>query len=240
MRRIFITGGSRGIGEAMVRLFLENPENNVVFTYRNQEARAHQIADETNAKGRVHAVQMDLLDQESIASGLSKAMGHYEGFDVVIHNAALVDDTPFFFMEANQWNNVVQASLNSFFYINKACLPTMLGQKWGRIIAMVSVSGEMGNRGQVNYSAAKGALISASKALAKEVGRKGVLVNCLSPGLVRTEMTANLPEADLKQIIPLGRFAEPNEIAKAAKFLASDDASYINGTVLQVNGGLYT
>jgi 3-oxoacyl-[acyl-carrier protein] reductase len=144
-------------------------------------------------------------------------------------------------MDEGQWSRVLDTSLNSLFYVNKLVLPGMVANRWGRIIALASISGEAGNRGQANYAAAKGALIATCKSLAKEVAGKGVLVNVVSPGLIETDMTKDLPIKDeLKRLIPVGRFGQPDEVAKVVRFLASDDASYINGAVIRVNGGLYT
>jgi 3-oxoacyl-[acyl-carrier protein] reductase len=211
----------------------------VVLTYRKEVALSEKLQSEFG-KERLHAVQMDLLDQNSIETAMESALESFGGFDVVVHNAGFCDDTPFFFMEANQWQSVIQASLNSFYHINKAVLPEMLANKSGRIIVLTSVSGEIGNRGQVNYSAAKGALIAASKALSKEVARKGILVNLVSPGLIETDMTSEFPLDRVRELIPVGRIGKPEEVAGVVEFLASKDASYISGAVIRVNGGLCT
>ncbi|RYF39985.1 MAG: SDR family oxidoreductase, partial [Cytophagaceae bacterium] len=185
-------------------------------------------------------IPLDLSNRAQLKERMEESLAVDGGYDVVIHNAASNDDQAFYFMEEEQWNDVIQTSLNSFFYINKAVLPHMIGNRWGRIIVMASISGEAGQRGQTNYAAAKGALIAASKSLAREVARKGVLVNAVSPGLIETDMTAQLHLQDILPMIPVGRMGRADEVAKVALFLASDDASYINGTVMQVNGGLYT
>ena len=238
MKRVFITGGSRGIGAACVRHFAAQ-EWQVVFTYLSSKEESEKIASECGP--HVQAVQMDLRNEASILSALGEAEAEAVGFDAVVHNAALTKDGPLFFMNKQDWNEVIQVSLQSFFYINKAVIPGMVRNKFGRIISLVSLSGEAGNRGQTNYAAAKGAVIAASKSLAKELAPKNVLVNCVSPGLIETDMTAHLQEhQNLKQMIPLGRFGKPEEVAGVVGFLASDLASYITGAVLRVNGGLYT
>lgn len=234
MRKVLITGGSRGIGEAMVREF--SLDHEVTFTYNSGEERAKTLIGELEGRNGLKALPLNLNDKESI----KVLCGREESFDIVIHNAASTSDQAFFFLDEDQWSSVINGSLNSFFYLNKAFLPHMIQNRWGRIIVMASISGEAGQRGQTNYSAAKGALISASKSLAKEVARKGVLVNVVSPGIIETDMTAGVPFKEVLPLIPIGRIGQPKEVAKAVKFLASDDASYINGTVLQVNGGLYT
>ncbi len=235
-----ITGGSRGIGAAMVRAFHDAGRYHVTFTYNKNREKAFQLIEDLGNPTGFKALPLDLNDKLSITSLLDKLVEEEPGYDIVIHNAASNDDQTFYFLEESQWNEVIQASLNSFFYLNKAFLPHMIQNRWGRIIVMASISGEAGQRGQTNYSAAKGALIAASKSLAREVARKGVLVNAVSPGLIETDMTAKGHFQDVTAMIPVGRMGTPAEVAKAVLFLASDDASYINGTVLQVNGGLYT
>ncbi|MBF0442838.1 MAG: SDR family oxidoreductase [Oligoflexales bacterium] len=240
MKRVLVTGGTRGIGEAIVREFSGCGSYEVVFTYRNNGKLAADIVADLRKGGKnAEAFRLDLSSPENIKTAMHDATMK-NGFDIVIHNAGFNDDAPFFFMDEHKWQSVITAGLNSFYYINKASLENMIQKRWGRIISIVSLSGEAGNRGQTNYSAAKGAVIAATKSLAKEVARKGVLVNAISPGLIETDMTKNMPETDLKSMIPVGRMGRPCEVAKVARFLASDDASYINGAVIRVNGGLYT
>lgn len=239
-KRVFVSGGSRGIGAAIVRDFVRRGAYRVTFTYRERADLAAALIEELGAPEGLRAVPMDLGDKDSIRAGIDLALAGENGFDIVIHNAALTADGPFYFLEEADWEKVIDVSLNSFFFLNKAFLPHMIQQRWGRIITMASVSGEAGQRGQTNYAAAKGALISASKSLARELARKGILVNVVSPGLIATDMSQSVPVNEVLPLIPLGRFGQPEEVAKAVAFLASDDASYINGTVLQVNGGLYT
>lgn len=237
MRRVLVTGGSRGIGRAIVKEFAYSTDYEVAFTYAKNKVLSEELIASIDRPNKISAHLLDLAEPESFKQLFAEAGPN---FDIVIHNAGFADDVPFFFMTETQWESPIAAALNSFFHINKACLSHMLENGWGRIITMVSISGEAGNRGQTNYAAAKGALIAATKSLAKEVARKGVLVNAVSPGLIKTDMTENLPFKDLRNLIPQGRLGEPEEVARVVGFLASDQASYVNGTVMQVNGGLYS
>lgn len=218
------------------------PDHEVVFTYRQNAELAQSLGTSMRDEGlKVSAIALDLLDPAQIEASVKAEIEARGGFDIVIHNAAQTEDAAFFFMDEGQWSRVLNTSLNSLFYLNKLCLPRMLEKRWGRIVALASISGEAGNRGQTNYAAAKGALISACKSLAKELAGKGILVNVVSPGLIDTDMTKDIPIKDeLKRMIPVGRFGKPEEVAKVVRFLSSDDASYVNGAVIRVNGGLYT
>ncbi|MCP4160424.1 MAG: SDR family oxidoreductase [Deltaproteobacteria bacterium] len=238
IKSALITGGNRGIGEAIVRKLHNDYE--ITFTYNSGSEEANNLVDELSGQNKISAICMNLLDIDDIKSKISEIFTDDTGFDILIHNAGAMSDTAFYFMSENQWDDIIQISLNSFFYLNQACLPHMISNRWGRIITISSVSGEMGNRGQVNYSAAKGAVIAATKALSKEVARKGILVNSVSPGFIDTQMTKDLEHINIKEMVPVGRAGKPSEVAGVVGFLASDDASYINGTVIQVNGGLYS
>ena len=209
----------------------------VWFTWNQNEKGACKVRAEASEFCNVNAYQLDLNSEgiEKIET-LVESVG---GFDVVVHNAGFCNDVPFFLMEKNQWDSVISAGLNSFYYINKAVLPMMIEKRWGRIITLASISGESGNRGQTNYAAVKGALIAATKSLAKEMGKKNILCNVVSPGIIETDMTEHL-KVDLRSAIPQGRYGKPEEVASVIAFLASDQASYINGETIRINGGLYT
>ena len=159
---------------------------------------------------------------------------------VLVNNAGIRQDTMMVFMENEQWHNVLDTTLNGFFYITRRLLKSMLTKRWGRIVNVVSLSGIKGLPGQVNYSAAKAALIGATKALAQEVAPRKVTVNAVAPGFIATDMTKDLDEENLRKLIPCGRFGKPEEVAALVGFLASDNAAYITGEVVSINGGLYT
>ncbi|MCX6124764.1 MAG: SDR family NAD(P)-dependent oxidoreductase [Proteobacteria bacterium] len=240
-QRVFVTGGSRGIGRAIVSEFLTR-DFDVVFTCRKITDDITEWCARQQNEGRpVRVLAMNLLDVQEIQSVLNQEIGSTGGFQVVVHNAATCSDVPLMMMEDEQWWSVLNTTLNSFYYVNKLVLPAMVRARYGRIIGIASVSGESGNRGQANYAAAKGALIAGMKSLAKEVASRGITVNIVSPGIIDTDMTKDLPVLEhIKLIVPSGRVGRPEEVAKAVAFLGSQDASYIVGEVLRVNGGLYT
>jgi 3-oxoacyl-[acyl-carrier protein] reductase len=163
-----------------------------------------------------------------------------EYIEVLINNAGIRKDVLMIWMEDSHWKDVLDTNLDGFFYVTRALLKNMLVNKYGRIINIVSLSGLKGLPGQVNYSAAKAAVIGATKALAQEVGKKNVTVNAVAPGFIRTDMTKDLDENALKGMIPLNRFGTPEEVAEVISFLSSEKSSYITGEVISVNGGLYT
>jgi 3-oxoacyl-[acyl-carrier protein] reductase len=238
-KRVLVTGGSRGIGRALVEALSADGSWDITLTYRVKKDEAQSVVNAARSCDvPCEAVCIDLLDAPAMRATITGVIESSGGFDAVVHNAALTADSNFYFMDDAQWNDVLSASLNSFYVLNKLCLPKMIEHRWGRIITLASVAGEAGNRGQVNYSAAKGALISATKALGREVGGKNVLCNVVSPGIIETDMTRDIP--DMRKLIPQGRYGKPEEVAGVVAFLLSSSASYINGEVIRVNGGFYT
>ncbi len=192
--------------------------------------------------GAGEIAQFDISNKEQIKRFYKnwKERNPESYIDVLVNNAGMSADNLLIFMEDDQWENVINVNLNSFYYLTKTFLTDMIMNKHGRIINIVSLSGQKGLPGQTNYSAAKAGVIGGTKSLAQEVGKKNVTVNAVSPGYIKTEMTKELDEKELKKLIPLNRFGAPEEVAGVVAFLASDDASYITGEVISVNGGLYT
>ena len=242
MKFALVTGGSRGIGRA-VCLKLAAMGYYVVVNYHSNEDEARRtLALIRDEGGDGEILQFDVADAENVA----KALEHWQEqhpadyIEVLVNNAGIRKDGLMLWMEDEQWHQVLDASLNGCFHVTRALLKNMLARKYGRIVNMVSLSGLKGLPGQTNYSAAKAGVIGLTKSLAQEVARKNVTVNAVAPGFIRTDMTADLDEQQLKTLIPAGRFGAPDEVADAVAFFASPQASYITGEVLSINGGLYT
>ena len=239
-RVVIVTGASRGIGRAVAVRFGEAGAV-VVVAARGDPADA--AAEEIRGEGgRAVSVSVDVTDTKQIDAMISVALEEYGRIDVLVNNAGIVRDQLAMRMTVADWNAVIATNLTAAFTCSRAVLRPMLKQRSGRIINVGSVVGQMGNAGQVNYAAAKAGLVGFSKALAREVATRGVTVNVVAPGMIDTEMTSGLAklarEAMLAKI-PLGRLGTPDDIAGAIGFLASDEAAYITGHVLAVNGGMY-
>lgn len=187
-------------------------------------------------------MQFDVADKQQVNDAITTWQRANEDkvIEVLINNAGVRDDSLMVWLKDEQWDNVINTSLNSFFYVTRLVLEGMMMNRYGRIVNVVSLSGLKGLPGQTNYSAAKAGVIGATKALAQEVGRSGITVNAVAPGFIKTDMTEGLDEKELKRNIPVNRFGTPDEVANAVGFLASKEASYITGEVLSINGGLYS
>jgi len=242
MKYALITGASRGLGKA-IALRLAKDGFAVIINYQsNREAAEDTLKQVQEAGGTGELLPFNVADPQAIETALeSWSEKHPDDYiSVLVNNAGIRQDNLMIFMQEEQWNKVLDTTLNGFFYITRRLLKNMMTHRNGRIINMASLSGLKGLPGQTNYSAAKAALIGATKALAQEVAARKVTVNAIAPGFIASDMTKDLDEAELKKLIPLGRFGKPEEVAALTSFLASDDAAYITGQVISINGGLYT
>jgi 3-oxoacyl-[acyl-carrier protein] reductase len=242
MKYALVTGGSRGIGRAIC-VKLAGMGYHVLINYLTREEEAnHTLALVRKAGSEGTPIAFDVADCEAVEGKLGTWQDANPDayIEVLVNNAGIRKDALMIWMENNLWQDVLNTNLNGFFHPTRFLLKNMLVRKYGRIVNVVSLSGLKGLPGQVNYSAAKAGVIGATKALAQEVGKKKVTVNAVAPGFIRTDMTAGLNENELKGLIPLNRFGSPEEVAAVVCFLASEQASYITGEVISVNGGLYT
>ncbi len=239
MKYALVTGGSRGIGRAVaVRLAQEGYQ--VIINYASNQAEAEKTLEQINGQGEI--MLFDVSDAQQARKALQDWQQRHpeEYIEVLVNNAGIRRDNVMALMPEADWHRVLDITLSGFFNVTQPLLPAMQLHKFGRIINMASVSGLKGLPGQTNYSAAKGGIIAATKALAQEVARKNVTVNAVAPGFIKTDMTEGLDEAALKKTIPANRFGNPEEVADLVAFLASPNAGYITGNVISINGGLYT
>jgi 3-oxoacyl-[acyl-carrier protein] reductase len=242
MKFALVTGGSRGIGRACC-LQLADMGYNLLINYKSNETEARQTLELVEAKGVTgELIPFDVANREDIQQKLDGWIEANPGktIEVLVNNAGIREDALMVFMKDEQWDNVIKTNLDGFFFVTRVVVNSMLLKKYGRIINIVSLSGLKGLPGQTNYSAAKAAVIGATKALAQEIGRKGITVNAVAPGFIKTDMTEGLDEKELKNLIPVKRFGTAEEVAHTVGFLASAGASYITGEVISVNGGLYS
>jgi 3-oxoacyl-[acyl-carrier protein] reductase len=240
-RVALVTGASRGIGRATA-LMLARHGATVVAAARDDHADGT-VADITTAGGRASAISLEVTDAFAIDSAIATILAEHGRIDVLVSNAGVTRDQLLLRMKRDDWDAVLATNLTANFVLTQAVLKPMLKQKRGRIIAISSVVGQMGNAGQSNYAASKAGLIGFCKSVAREVGSRAITVNIVAPGLIETDMTRALTsgaQEDWSQRIPLGRLGSPDDVAAAVCFLASDEASYITGHVLAVNGGMYT
>ncbi len=242
MKYALVTGGSRGIGKAIC-IQLAQEGHHVIINYRSNRQEAQKTLEEIEENGgRGELLPFDVSNPNEINQALDKWTENNQDkyIEVLVNNAGITRDNLMVFMTDDEWENVISTNQDSFFFVTRKLLKNMLVKKSGRIINVVSLSGQKGQPGQVNYAATKAAVIAATKTLAMEVGKKKVTVNAVSPGFIKTDMTAEMDEKQLKSLVPLNRFGKPEEVAEVVCFLASEKASYITGETISVNGGMFS
>lgn len=240
-RTALITGASRGIGKACAQA-LATAGHRVILAARSSQKLEEAAAAMRESGAETFVIEVDLASRESIGAGFSKAAKEFGRIDILVNNAGITKDGLAVRMKPADWEAVLQTNLTGAFYATQQVLPGMMRERWGRIVNISSVVGEMGNPGQANYVASKAGLIGLTKSLAQEVGSRSITVNAVAPGFIGTDMTLDLSE-ELKQKMiantPLRRMGTPEDVASAVKFLISEEASFITGHVLDVNGGIY-
>jgi 3-oxoacyl-[acyl-carrier protein] reductase len=239
-RVALVTGASQGIGRTCA-LRLAKEAADVAVAARNQEKLNELVSEITGFGGKAAAFRLDVSDEEQIKSAVKAAIAQFGKIDILVNNAGITRDQLVMRMKRADWDAVLQTNLTSAYLCIQQVIGSMLKQRWGRIINITSVFGQMGQAGQANYAASKAGLIGLTMAIAREVGSRNITCNAVAPGFIETAMTAVLSD-EFKQNavkqIPLGRVGSPEDVANAVAFLASDDASYITGHVLNVNGGM--
>ncbi|RKR10131.1 3-oxoacyl-[acyl-carrier protein] reductase [Flavobacterium sp. 90] len=243
MKCVLVTGGSRGIGSAICKKLAVEANYHILINYHSNKTAAEETLQEIQKLGATGEILgFDVSNYEEVQSVLTKWQeANPEALvEAIVNNAGITKDGLFMWMTPEDWNGVVNTSVNGFFNVTQFFIQKMLRNKYGRIVNMVSVSGVKGTAGQTNYSAAKGAIVAATKALAQEVAKRNITVNAVAPGFIRTDMTSQLDEKELLKLIPVNRFGEAEEVADLVSFLISKKSSYITGEIININGGIYS
>ncbi|MFC1814825.1 3-oxoacyl-ACP reductase FabG [Thermodesulfobacteriota bacterium] len=234
-----ITGASKGIGRA-IGVELARCGYFIIINYKSDENGANktlEMVEKEGSQGRI--MRFDVTNFEDTRNAIDDILANFESIDILVNNAGITADGLFIMMPRNDWKSVIDTSLSGFYNVTKPVLEKMIVQKSGAVVTIASVAGLFGNRGQSNYSAAKAGLIGASRVVAAEVARLGIRVNVVAPGLIETDMIKDAPVQNMKTLIPMARIGQPQEVAKVVRFLCSNDASYITGQVISVNGGMF-
>jgi 3-oxoacyl-[acyl-carrier protein] reductase len=238
IRVAIVTGGSRGIGRA-IAIELAGDGYYVIINYKsNDQAAAETLAQIRSNGGVGEILKFNIVESKEVDNAFDDIFKRFSSIDVLVNNAGVTADNLFLMIPEADWDLVIDTTLKGFYNMTKPVLKKMLRHKKGSVVSIASVAGLIGNKGQANYSAAKAGLIGASRAIAAEVAKKGIRLNVVAPGLIETDMIRDAPVEFIKNIIPMGRIGKPDEVAKVVRFLCSDDASYITGQVISVNGGM--
>lgn len=234
-----VTGASKGIGRA-IAIELATSGYQVVVCYNTDEDGAKETLKQVNAQGQNGiCLGFDICDSQETKEALDTFFSVFEQVDALVNNAGRIADGLFLMMSPSKWQNIIDTTLKGFYNVTQPVLEKMVRQKFGAVVSIASAAGLMANRGQANYAAAKAGLIGASRTVAAEVARLGIRVNVVAPGLIETEMIKAAPVANIKSLIPMARIGSPAEVASVVRFLLSDDAAYITGQVISVNGGMF-
>lgn len=243
MKCALITGGSRGIGKAICIQLAKDTDYHILINYNHNEDAAKDTLKEVEAAGSTgEIIAFNVSDSDQVKSKLNEWQDKNPDalIEVIVNNAGITKDGLFMWMPKEDWQNVIDTSLNGFFNVTNHLIQNMLRNRYGRIINIASVSGVKGTAGQANYSAAKGALVAVTKALSQEVAKRNITVNAVAPGFIKSDMTSDLDENELKKLVPANRFGEAQEVADLVSFLVSKKSSYITGEVININGGIYS
>ncbi|HEY6143053.1 MAG TPA: 3-oxoacyl-ACP reductase FabG [Flavobacterium sp.] len=243
MKCALITGGSRGIGSAICQKLAVDSNYHILINYQSNKEAAEKTLEEVQKNGGTgEIIQFNVSDFEEVKTVLTQWQeANPEAIvEAIINNAGITKDGLFMWMSPEDWSSVINTSLNGFFNVTNFFIQKMLRNKYGRIVNVVSLSGVKGTAGQTNYSAAKGAVVAATKALAQEVAKRNITVNAVAPGFIKTDMTSQLDEKELIKMVPVNRFGEAEEVADLVSFLVSKKSSYITGEVININGGIYS
>jgi len=243
MKSALVTGGSRGIGRAICNKLSKDSDYHIIINYNSNKDAAEETLKIVRENGNTGEIlQFDVANSDDVKRKLHNwHENNKDGIiEVLVNNAGITKDGLFMWMPKEDWDSVINTSLNGFFNVTNYLMQKMLRNRYGRIVNMVSLSGLKGTPGQTNYSAAKGAIIAATKALAQEIAKRKITVNAVAPGFIKSDMTAKMDEKELKKMIPVNRFGEAEEVADLVSFLVSKKASYITGEVININGGIYS